>query len=399
MRREDVVKRSISHGSTQDTGSSPSKGAAEGVGSMRRRSFVASGLGLIAGVATGGLTGVGRGTVARAAQPGPPQGKWISLAPLPEALEEVFGGVANGKLYASQGLLPGFRPAGVMYEYDPGANAWTKKKPMPHLLHHVATAGLNEKLYFFGGFELPVIGPPAWDPVNEAWEYTPGTDSWRALAPMPAKRGAAVAAVAAGKLYIIGGAGPMPGASTTVIRPGQPQRSLDTVEEYDPATNTWRARSPMPTACNHMGAGTVNGKIYVIGGRLTGAFIIAMPGNTDLVQEYDPATDSWATRAPMLTARSGHGAAVLNGRIYVAGGEVETYQYLATFRAFEAYDPAANTWTQLPYMPSPRAGFAMAVMGNRIHVVSGDVQAAMVPPPTGVKIQTDAHNAFEVAVP
>jgi len=39
----------------------------------------------------------------------------------------------------------------------------------------------------------------------------------------------------------------------------------------------------------------------------------------------------------------------------------------------------------------------MAVLGNRINVVSGDVQAAMVPPPTGVKIQTDAHDAFEVA--
>ncbi len=366
---------------------------------MRRRSFVASGLGLIAGVATEGLTGVARGTVARAAQAGPPQGKWISLAPFPEPpFEELAGAAANGKLYASQGQLPGFRPGGLMYEYDPAGDAWTKKKAMPHPTHHSAVTVLNGKLYFFGGFAPPESGPPGWVPVNDAWEYDPATDAWRTLAPMPTKRGASVAAAAGGKLYVIGGAGPLVGASDPAIRPGRPQRSLDTVEEYDPATNRWRARSPMPTACNHMGGESVNGKIYVIGGRLSGAFIIALPGNTDLVLEYDPAADAWATKTPMPTARSGLNSATLNGIIYVAGGEVRTYQYLAAFRAFEAYDPASNTWWQLPPMPSPRHEVAMTALGNRIHIVGGAVQSAIVPLPPGVSFATPAHDAFEVAL-
>ncbi|HYM91090.1 MAG TPA: hypothetical protein VEW91_05600, partial [bacterium] len=159
------------------------------------------------------------------------------------------------------------------------------------------------------------------------------------------------------------------------------------------------ARSPMPTARNHMGdGGSVNGKIYVIGGRLSGAFIIAMPGNTDLVQEYDPAADAWATKTPMPTARSGLNSATLNGIIYVAGGEVRTYQYLAAFRAFEAYDPASNTWWQLPPMPSPRHECAMAALGNRIHIVGGAVQSAIVPPVQGVSFGTPAHDAFEIAL-
>src|SRR5437588_242271 len=223
---------------------------------------------------------------------------------------------------------------------------------------------------------------------------------WIHPAPLPeapeAVGGAAAAAAAGGKCYVIGGAAQLPPYGNLPIRPIQPHRSLDTVEEYDPAANTWRTRAPMPTARNHMGAGTVNGKIYVIGGRLTGAFSIAMPGNTDVVQEYDPAANAWATRAPMPTARSGGGTAVLDGRLYVGGGELQTYQFLAAFRAFEAYDPAADTWAQLPYMPSPRHSFAMAAVGNRIHAVSGDVQSAIVPPPKGVSLQTDAHDAFEV---
>ena len=47
-----------------------------------------------------------------------------------------------------------------------------------------------------------------------------------------------------------------------------------------------------------------------------------------------------------------------------------------TFRALEAYDPVVNTWTILPSMPVSRHGLAGAVIGNRLHMVSGDVQSA-----------------------
>jgi N-acetylneuraminic acid mutarotase len=252
-------------------------------------------------------------------------------------------------------------------------------------------------MYLFGGFDLPSAGPPGWNPVNDSWEYDPATDSWQARAPMPTTRGGSVAAVVSGKIYVIGGAGPMPDASTPVIRPRQPQRSLGTVEEYDPTTNKWRARAPMPTPCNHMGGEAVNGKIYVIGGRLSGAFIIGFPGNINLVQAYDPAADSWATKTPMPTPRSGFNTAALNGIIYAAGGEVQNGSYLAAFRAFEAYDPASDTWWQLPSMLLPRHEAIMAVLGNRIHVAGGSVQSAIVPLPKGLSFDTDAHEAFEVA--
>ncbi len=57
---------------------------------------------------------------------------------------------------------------------------------------------------------------------------------------------------------------------------------------------------------------------------------------------------------------------------------------------------ASGPWTALPSMPSPRHSFGMAALGNRIHIVAGDVQSAMVPAPPGVSIATSAHVAFEV---
>jgi hypothetical protein len=44
---------------------------------------------------------------------------------------------------------------------------------------------------------------------------------------------------------------------------------------YDPATNTWTSRSAMPTTRNHAFSGVVNGKIYVIGGRLGAGTVAA----------------------------------------------------------------------------------------------------------------------------
>src|SRR6266852_5505090 len=134
-------------------------------------------------MAAAAIEGVLRAQPAMAPAAQPPRGKWIRLAPFPQATGELLAAAVNGKLYAAQGLLPGFKPAGLVYEYDPAA------------------------------------------------------DSWRALPPMPTARGGGVAGVVGGKLYVIGGAAAMPGASTPVIRPRQPQRSLGTVEEFDPHTN------------------------------------------------------------------------------------------------------------------------------------------------------------------
>ena len=49
--------------------------------------------------------------------------------------------------------------------------------------HHVAFCEHDGKIYAFGGFVYPDSGPAAWVPTNNTWEYDPGKDSWKALAP------------------------------------------------------------------------------------------------------------------------------------------------------------------------------------------------------------------------
>ncbi|HET7363140.1 MAG TPA: kelch repeat-containing protein [Burkholderiales bacterium] len=318
------------------------------------------------------------------------QGKWVKLAAFPEPAEELLGAAANGKLYVFCGLAPGWKPIGMVYEYDPATDKWTKKKPMPLASHHVSFTEHKGKIYAFGGFVLPQSGPPAWVPIDNAWEYDPAADTWRALAPLPTRRGSPVAVSVGEKIYVIGGAATLPGADA--VHPARPHSSVGAVEEYDPAANVWRARAPLPTPRNHAVGAAVNGKIYVIGGRVGGAFVSSGSSNVGVVEEYDPAADRWgAPKARMPSARSAMAAGAYGGRIYVAGGEGQDDRSMFTWRALEAYDPASNSWSALPSMPVSRHGLAGAVVGKRLHMVSGDVQSAG----TGVQVHTDSHDAFE----
>jgi N-acetylneuraminic acid mutarotase len=287
--------------------------------------------------------------------------QWTKAAPIPIKMEELYGLALDGKMYVVGGLGPAGVPPGFMYVYDPATDTWTKKKDMPRPVHHQAQAIYKGKIYTFGGCTQQLVGDAA---VDNSWVYDPAADTWTALKPMPGRRCSAKGAEVNGKIYVIGGFGPMEN--------GKPGTRVNGVNQaYDPETNTWEERSPMPTARNHAFSGVVNGKIYIIGGRLgSGSAGSASP--TDVVEEYDPAKDLWSdVKAPMPTLRSGGGDATYNGRIYVAGGEYGGRQFSAAYRALEVYDPASNMWTILPPMPVAKHGQGTVFLGGRLHLAGG----------------------------
>lgn len=316
--------------------------------------------------------------------------KWVSAAPIPQGAEEVYGIVANGKLYVFGGLALAWKPIGMVMEYDPATDRWTRKRDMPAYHHHFALAEANGRIYMFGGYTLPPAGQPTWVPVDNAWEYDPQADNWKALAPVPQARGSANALTVNGKIHLIGGATLPPGLKGDYIHPSR-NVSVSTHDVYDPATNTWSKRAPMPTARNHAAAGVIDNRIYIVGGR-TGSVFIPNAFNVDLVEEYDPATDQWALKTPMPTPRSATAWGVRGGRIYVAGGEVRHRDYWATYTTVEAFDAKSNSWTRLPPMPMPRHGLAGGVIGNSFHLVSGSLQSGTNVP--GIVTNTDRHDVL-----
>ncbi|MCS6769627.1 MAG: galactose oxidase, partial [Candidatus Caldarchaeum sp.] len=135
-------------------------------------------------------------------------------------------------------------------------------------------------------------------------------------------------------------------------------------EAYDPAANEWKQRSPMRVAREHLASGAVDGKIYVVGGRVVSGNTMT---NLDVVEEYDVEANIWRVRRPMPTARSGIAAAVVDGWVYVCGGE----SMVKTFSEVEAYNPASDRWVKAADLPTARHGLGVAAVGRRIYTVAG----------------------------
>jgi N-acetylneuraminic acid mutarotase len=109
--------------------------------------------------------------------------------------------------------------------------------------------------------------------------------------------------------------------------------------------------------------GVINGKLYAIAGRIDGNHDRSIANN----EEYDPKKDHWQARAAIPTVRSGVVGAVLDGKVFVFGGEYNR----ATRRDVESYDPTTNQWQRWAPMPTARHGLGATVLGKSIYVIAG----------------------------
>jgi N-acetylneuraminic acid mutarotase len=252
---------------------------------------------------------------------------WSPKAPLPTARFYPNGAATiNGKIYVPGGVNAQGQATSTLFVYDPVGNAWFSKAPMPIASSGGAAVAIAGKLYVLAtqpGEDQFFTGP------TRLFRYDPATNSWteRASAPNHHFRGAARAID--GKLYVAGG--------LTFYWDDAPRpRTWAQLDVYDPATNVWTTKAPMPAARFAAAGGVVNGKLYVAGGSKTGISPLV-----STLEVYNPATNSWAARADMPTARWDAAGGVVNGVLYVLGGAVLVPPHMVdeVVRMNEAYAP------------------------------------------------------------
>lgn len=205
----------------------------------------------------------------------------------------------NGKIYVMGGSAPG-NGFSSLEEYDPESDTWTKKASMSTVRCYFAACAVNGKIYAIGGWK-------DWEnALLTVEEYDPTANKWTRKADMPAAKGYFGSAVVNDKIYIIGGTPPPPWS----------QPAVATVEEYDPATDTWTRKADMLAPRSAFATSAVNGKIYVFGG-------IYLKGDGKVIssmEEYDPATDTWSQRPDPPNERYSHSSSAVDERIYIIGG-------------------------------------------------------------------------------
>ena len=172
---------------------------------------------------------------------------------------------------------------------------------------------------------------------------------WSDKAPMTIARTGMGVAQVNGKIYTVGG--------ENYLTDG----ILDSIEEYDPQTNTWSPKSgKLQNPRLGFGIASASNKVYIIGGS-------SGNGCSAVLEEYDPSTDLCADKAPIQTARYGLAAIEANGKIYAIGG-VNENGFLSTV---EEYDPLTDTWVYKANMPTARAGLALASIDGKIYAIGG----------------------------
>lgn len=204
------------------------------------------------------------------------------------------------------------------------AGYWTQKAPLQEARADPGVAAVNGKIYAIGGSNqtLTTLSMPndhyGESPVGTNEQYDPATDTWTFKAPMPDPKVGFATAVYQGKIYCIGGVG-----------------NTNATQVYDPATDTWETKAAIPTLFSPMQAHTINGKIYVVGGSQIGNFYNEV---------YNPATDTWTAKTPIPTglAYDGIASAALDGKIYAVGG----INILSAGAPYVVYDPETDSWAR-----------------------------------------------------
>jgi hypothetical protein len=297
-------------------------------------------------------------------------GRWIEQPRLPIPVGEMGVIACMDKIHIIGGYARQRVDTDFHQVFDPAEKAWSLKAPIPFPCNHVALATIGTKIYAFGGFIEQNRCPH-----SKCFVYDVVENVWQRIAALQRPRGATSAVVLDQKIHLLG---------------GRDVRSVEWHEVYDPKTDKYQilggmrgstGTQPFVGQRDHMGVTVVDGRIHAIGGRMD-----SYDFNTSLHAVYDPGTDSWSFRAPLPTPRSGVSAVLYRDKIVVFGGE-------ATGRVFgtnESYDPKTDRWEALTPMVVPRHGLhgaGFALIGDMIHAPGGG-------PVPGGSIQGAYHDAF-----
>ncbi|XP_002740989.1 kelch-like ECH-associated protein 1 [Saccoglossus kowalevskii] len=227
--------------------------------------------------------------------------------------------------------------------YYPESNSWIRLADLPEPRSGLSAVTIHGTFFAVGGRNN---SPDGNMDSNSLDAYDPITNTWKICQPMNFPRNRVGVGVIDGLLYAVGGS--------------QGCRHHNTVERYDPKENTWTQVASMHTSRIGVGCAVANRLLYAIGG---------YDGTNRLkcVECYYPETDEWKCMASMNTTRSGAGVAAIDNQIYAVGG----YDGTSQLNSVERYDIENNTWCYVASMNSRRSALSVAVLYGKLFALGG----------------------------
>jgi hypothetical protein len=239
-------------------------------------------------------------------------GQWTAVAAKGTACSHFNSCVIAGEIYITGGLHAehtGGEQLASVKKYSPLSDSWSAVAPMPQARYRHVAVAVGPDMYVLGGRTQD-----AFDGGGVLkFDSTQGT--WSDVEPAPRGIYASAAIVVGTDIYVFGGM-------------GRDSGDEDFVSKYDIAAEVWSILGPMPHICSYHSASICNGLVYIIGvGNANGRGVL----------RFDPASNIWNTLAPTIDSRHGGKSFMLGSILYAAE---DIFDHISVGR----YDVATDTW-------------------------------------------------------
>jgi len=280
-----------------------------------------------------------------AGQQDAPSGTWTTGPEMPTARYGLGAVVIDGLIYAAAGGWYDFtfRALDSLEVFDPVEGSWSRRQPLLNARYGLAATVVEGILYCLGGENGSRL-------VTWVEGFDPATGEWSYGAQMAVPRRSPAAVEREGSIYCFG---------------GYNRGVVAFADVYSPEWMMWSRLPDLPTARRGLAAAGLNDLIYCVGGEDAYRSLATL-------EIFDPELNVWTSGPDMPTARHGLAAVALEGKLYCIGGYNSELRGDDSFlNTVEIYDPATQSWSTGPPMPTPRYQLAAVVCGGRIYCLGG----------------------------
>ncbi|KTF80439.1 hypothetical protein cypCar_00035165 [Cyprinus carpio] len=276
------------------------------------------------------------------------EGKWRKRCSLREASMGLSVTVKDGRALTVGGMGADLLPRSVLQQYDLRKDVWALLPAMPTPRYDTSVCLLGSKIYVAGGRQCKRL-------VKAFEVFDMESRTWSSLPSLPCKRSySGVLWDSAGRLCWLGG----------LRQGGIHQRSkftknvniFDTNQDDDRGSGSVSMLSSVAMGSGSLPAvGSGSNSVQWDDGWLAG---------WSLVRTWLKSEDT----VPLKTKRADFAAAIVRGRMIVAGGLGHQPSVLDTV---EAFHPEKRKWERLSPMSTPRCSASSIVIRDRLLVVGG----------------------------
>jgi N-acetylneuraminic acid mutarotase len=288
---------------------------------------------------------------------------WQQLQDMPAGKWEPASLLIDGKLYVVGGYADHIMSSKRVDVFDPVAGTWTRLQDLPSALSHVNLVPGESGFWFAGGMK-DKIHPAKDHIISEVWHYNIELDRYSAAPLLPGHRAGGGLARIGDNLHYISGL--MADRDTDA-----PDHWILDLSAWNKGEKTdWVNAAPLPLPRNQLSVAVLNGKIYVIGGQLNHDKQQLDQKNVDI---YDPGSDTWS-EGPSLPYGHSHaeGATfVHNNRIWMIAGHHTPDGGKKGFSGDVLTLEEGGEWQVSGTLPKPVSSPAASIIDNRLYVAGG----------------------------